>query len=137
MQLPRAIIYRNVPKTEDVDNLIREKAAKLEQFCSYMTSCRIAVEKRHEHQETGQPFRVRIEMNVPPGHRLIAQRESTAGEIHTQLPTIVRQAFDAARRQLEKITAQQQGETKRHPRQETMALFEKIFPEDVRTYLPK
>ncbi len=130
MLLPLEITYRNIDKTEDVDNLIRDKAAKLEQFCSYMTSCRVAVEKRHEHQESGQPYRVRIEMNVPSGHRLVAQRESTEGDIHTGLPTIVRQAFDAARRQLEKLTAQQQGETKRHPQQETMALVEKIFPEE-------
>lgn len=127
MQVPLEITYRNVDKTDNLDNLIREKAAKLENYCNYITSCRIAVEKRHEHQESGQPYRVRIEMNVPPAHRLVAMRESTEGEMHTELPTIVRQAFNAARRQLEKLTAQQQGEIKHHPAQQTTALVEKIF----------
>jgi len=130
MQLPLEITYRNVEAKENIDDLIREKAAKLERYCDHITSCRVAVEKRHEHQRSGQPFRVRIELNVPPGHKVIAQRESTEGELHTELATIIRNAFDAARRQLEKVSAQQRGEVKQHEHQEVNALVEKIFPNE-------
>lgn len=127
MQLPLEITYRNVAGTQSVDDLIREKAAKLERFCDHITSCRVAVEKRHEHQRSGQPYRVRIEINVPPGHKVVAERESTEGDLHTELPTIIRSAFGAARRQLEKLNAQQRGEVKQHQHQEVNALVEKIF----------
>ena len=130
MQVPLEITYRNVMKTDEVEDLIRQKAAKLEQFCNYLTSCRVAVESDQSSQQTGQPYRVRIEMRVPPGHTLVARRESSEGELHTDLQAIIRHAFDAARRQLEKLTAQQRGEVKYHPEQETSALVEKLFMEE-------
>ncbi len=130
MQVPLEITYRNIPEMPELELLIREKAAKLERYCDYISSCRVAVEKRHESQQSGQPYRVRVELNVPPGHRLVASKDSSGGDIHTELPTIVRQAFEASRRQLEKLTAQQRGDVKQHPQHETMALVEKIYTEE-------
>ena len=130
MRVPLEITYRDVPKTEEIDALIRSKADKLNQFCDHIISCRVAVEKPHEFQSSGQPHRVRIEMRVPPGHVLVAKRESTEGELHTDLQTTIRDAFDAARRQLEKLNRQQQGRIKSHPEQETTAIVEKIFHHD-------
>ncbi|RJQ70850.1 MAG: HPF/RaiA family ribosome-associated protein [Desulfobacteraceae bacterium] len=127
MRVPLEITYRDVPKTDEIDALIRSKAAKLDQFCDHIISCRVAVEKPHEFQQSGQPHRVRIEMRVPPGHTLVAKRESTEGEMHTDLHATIRQAFDAARRQLEKLNRQQQGRIKSHPEQETSAIVEKLF----------
>lgn len=128
MRVPLEITYRDVQKTDQIESLIRSKAAKLDQICDHVISCRVAIERPHEFQQTGRPHRVRIEMRVPPGHTLVAKRESTEGELHTDLQTTIRQAFDAARRQLEKLNRLQQGRIKSHPEQETSAVVEKIFP---------
>jgi cold shock CspA family protein len=130
MRVPPEISFRNVEKTEFLEDLIREKVARLERLCDYLISCRVAVESPQEHQESGQPFRVRIDLKVPPGHELVATKEPTEGDIHNELPGVLRDAFGALERQLKKLVEQQRGEIKRHPEQETNAFVSKIFKEE-------
>lgn len=51
MKVPLEISFQDVGKTRDIENLIREKAAKLEQIRSYLSSCGVAVESPQDHQE--------------------------------------------------------------------------------------
>jgi ribosome-associated translation inhibitor RaiA len=74
MQVPLTVTFRNVQKNAGVENLIRNQAAKLERACDHIVSCRVAVEKPQEHQKSGNSFRVRIDVTVPPEHELIATR---------------------------------------------------------------
>ena len=126
MKVPLEISFRGVEKTHDMENLIREKAAKLEQICSYLSSCSVAVESPQEHQESGNPFQVRIYMRVPPGHELVVRRESGRGDMHDELPKVLRDAFQASLRQLRELTERQRGEVKTHPEQETTAVVVKL-----------
>jgi cold shock CspA family protein/ribosome-associated translation inhibitor RaiA len=123
------ITFRGLEKNESIETLIRKKAAKLEQVCSDLTSCRVAVERPQQHQRAGNPFRVRIDMGVP-GHELVVRRESSKGDPHDPLPKVLRDAFNAARRKLREYAKRRQGEMKTHPEQETMAYVYKLFPEE-------
>ncbi len=127
MQVPLELSFRNIKKTENLETLIREQVSHLERICEYMTSCRLAVEKPQKHMQSGSPFRVRIEMNVPPSHKIIAKREPGEGEMHDDIATVVRDAFEAAERQLREITERQRGETKEHPMQEIDAVVDRLF----------
>jgi len=129
MQIAPEITYRNVEKTEDIENLIAEKIDKLEETCDYITSCHVAIERRHQHQQTGNPYRVRLDVRVPPGHELVTKRISTEGEREEPLPTVVRRSFEAMRRQLKELVERQRDEVKEHPQQQAMALVEKLFPD--------
>jgi cold shock CspA family protein/ribosome-associated translation inhibitor RaiA len=128
MQIPLEISYRDVPKTEAVDNLIREKAKKLEQVCDHITGCRIAVERPHNNVKIGNEYRVRLDITVPPGHEIVVSKEPGKNDMHDSLTTVIRDAFDAASKQLQKISAIQRRETKSHPEQEVGAIVSKIFP---------
>ena len=130
MQIPLEITFRDVRKTEAIERLIREKVAKLEKTCDYMVSCRIAVEMPQRHQQTGNPFRVRIDMRVPPGHELVIKRESSQGKINGTLPQTLREAFSAAGRQLKELVKKQRAEVKTHPEQEQIAFVEKLFKKE-------
>ncbi len=127
MQLPLEISYRNVNKTEALESLIHEKTEKLEQVCDYMTSCRVAVEEIQKHQRSGNPFRVRVDITVPPGHEIVAKKEPGEEEMHKQLPTVIRDTFDAARRQLQELVERQREEVKSHPEQQVEAVVGKLF----------
>ena len=127
MQMPLEIAYRNVEKTDRIDDLIRQKVAKLEQVCDHLVSCHVAVEKPQEHQESGNPYRIRIDMRVPPQHELVVKQNSGEGEMHEGLDTVVRRAFERAQRQLRDLTEQQQGQVKRHADRDVTGHIERVF----------
>ena len=130
MEVPPEISYREVQKTDAIDNLIRKKIAKLEQVCDYIGSVRVAIERRHKTHRTGNPYRVRIDIRVPPGHEIVVERISTKEEREEPLVTVIRRAFLAARRQLNEIVEKNRGEVKTHPEQQIMAVVDKLFPEE-------
>lgn len=130
MEVPLEISFQDVEKTEYLEQLIHEKVAKLEQICDHMISCRIAVEMPQKHQRVGNPYRVRIAMRVPPGHELVAKQEPSKGDMHADLPRVLRQAFDLASRQLRELVERQRGEVKRHPDQQASAVVVRLFKQD-------
>ncbi len=71
MKIPLELSFRGLDKTPDIEDLIEEKVQKLTQFCDHLSSCRVAVESPQEHQQSGNPFRVRIDVRVPPGHEIV------------------------------------------------------------------
>jgi cold shock CspA family protein len=130
MQISPEITYHNVAKTEAIESLVQEKIAKLEQFCNYMNSCRVLIDKAHEHPNSGSPYRVRIDITVPPGHELAVNRNPGEGNQYEPLETVIRDAFEAARRQLVELVERQRNEVKEHPQQEMAAVVTKLFKED-------
>jgi cold shock CspA family protein/ribosome-associated translation inhibitor RaiA len=118
MQVPLKITFRNVRKTPDIEALIDKQAAKLERVCNHLVSCHMAVEKPQEHQRNGNPFRVRIDVTVPPQHELVVIRDASEGDLHERLPTVLRGAFGVMRRQIKKLAEKQRKRVKTHPEQE-------------------
>jgi cold shock CspA family protein/ribosome-associated translation inhibitor RaiA len=130
MQVPLEVSYRGVEKSDELEMLIREKMAKLERLNRRITSCAIAVESPQEHQRSGSGYRVRIDLRVPPGHELVATREPSNGQRRDSVHTVIRDCFEALRRQLEELSDKQRGDVKRHPAQEVQAFVYRIFPEE-------
>ena len=129
MKVPLEISYRDIQKTEEIEDLIHEKCAKLEQVCDCISSCRVAIEKPQEHQRTGNPYQVRLDITVPPGHELVVKREVGKGEMHEELTSVIRKVFSTARHKLKKLTEKQRGEVKFHPVQEDKTVhMEKNMP---------
>ncbi len=130
MRVPPEITYRGIEKTDAIERLILEKAAKLDEIHDSVISCRIALEKTQEFQRTGSPYRVRIVTRVPPGHELVVRRENSEGEMHDRLQTTINDAFNALRKQLIKLKEKQQGDVKTHPMQELVGYVVRLFPEE-------
>lgn len=130
MKIPLEISYRGVPHNQAIESLVRKKAAKLEQVCHQLNSCRVAIEKAHEHPNSGSPYRVRIDMTVPPGHELAVTKSPDAGKQYEELETVIREAFETARRRLVELNEQLHGEVQDHPEQEEIAIVTHLWPEE-------
>lgn len=100
MKIKPEITYRSVQKTEDLEALVQEKIAKLEKFCDYMNSCRVMIEKTHDHPKSGSPYRVRFDITLPPSHEIAVVESPDKGDQYIPLERVIRDAFEAARRQL-------------------------------------
>ena len=127
MQVPLEISYRGVESNEFIEELIRSQVAKLERICSYITSCSVALEQTQEAQSLGNPFRVRIQVGVPPGHKLVVRREPSGGDLHEPLPKVMREAFEAMRRRIQSLVERQRAEVKTHPVDDVTAIVARLF----------
>jgi ribosomal subunit interface protein len=113
MQVPLEITFRNVPPSPAIEAAIREKAAKLEAFHDRITSARVVVETPHRQHRKGKLFHVRIDLRVP-GQELVVSREPTAHHAFEDVYVAIRDAFDAAKRQLEDCARETRGSVKTH-----------------------
>jgi hypothetical protein len=86
----------------------------------------VAVEQRHKHKHTGNPYRVRIDVRIPPHHELVVDREPRQGNV--PLPKLIRDAFTAVERQLKQVVQKQRHEVKTH--QNELKLREWVSAED-------
>lgn len=114
MQGPIAVTFKGIQKTKALEDLIYQKTVKLERICSHMTNCSVTVEIANQHQRAGSPFRVNIDMAIPPGHELVVKHKSTEGDLHDPLPHVLRDAFSTAGRQLKELVQRQHGDVKKH-----------------------
>ena len=112
MLVPPEIAYHQVEKSEAIDALIREKIEHLEQFCDHISSCAIAVERPHMHERSGNPYRVRVDLHVPPKHEIVAIAGLEENDMHDELHTVVIDAFEKAERQLKTLVEKQHGDVK-------------------------
>ena len=113
MKLPLQITFRNMEPSEAVEARIREKAEKLDRFCDQIMSCRVVFEAHHQHQHQGNLFHVRIDITVPD-KEIVISREPGRHQAHEDAYVAIRDAFDAARRQLENYNQKRQQQVKNH-----------------------
>jgi len=109
MQIPLQIAVRGMAHSPAMDERIREKVAGLERFHSRVTGCRVTVSESHRHQQQGRHFEVRIDVRVP-GHSEIVVNRQHDEDVYVAM----RDAFDAATRQLEDVVRTKRDEVKSH-----------------------
>ena len=78
MQVLPEIVFKGVEKSPYVEKLIDRGIAGLEQVCDYMISVRIAVEQAQGRHQTGNAYRMRIDMRVPGRPEIVVKRSSKA-----------------------------------------------------------
>lgn len=125
MQTPLQISFRDVDRSDAVEANIRERAEKLEQFYPNITGCTVIAEKSHAHHHKGNLYHIRIDLMVP-GAKIVVGRDPGANHAHEDIYVAVRDAFNAARRQLEDRARRLRGNVKSHvtpPMGEVIKLF--------------
>lgn len=113
MQIPLQVSFRHMEPSGAVEADVREKVAKLEHFCDRITSCRVVIEAPHQHQHKGNLYQVRIDITVP-GREIAVTHEGPKNHAHEDVYVAVRDAFNAAGRQLEDYARKIRGQVKHH-----------------------
>lgn len=126
MDLPLQITWRDISPSPAVEADIRDKAEKLELFYHHVISCRVVVEAPHAHHHKGKLYRLHIEIRVP-GREIHVNRDPDQHRAHQDIYVAIRDAFDAARRQLQAHARLQRGAVKQHDPRHT-ARVARRFP---------
>jgi ribosome-associated translation inhibitor RaiA len=113
MPIPLQITFRGLPPSESIDNVVRQKAERLERFHHRIESCHVIIDAPPQHQRKGGTFRVNVKLTVPGGE-IAASRDSGKDHSHEDLRVALRDTFAAAVRQLEDHMRLQRGDVKRH-----------------------
>lgn len=95
MKSPLQITFREITRSDALETRIRSDAAKLEQLFPRIGSCRVTVVKSHRHHRQGPQFEAHVEVRAPGIEDVVST------QTHEDAYLAVRDAFEAARRQLE------------------------------------
>jgi ribosomal subunit interface protein len=103
MQIPLEISTRDVTLSPQIEAELSKRASRLERRYNRVTSCRIALERPNgNHHHDGGPYRVRVDVTVP-GSELVADKQAE------EIFIAIRDAFDAAERQVEDFVDRRRG----------------------------
>jgi ribosome-associated translation inhibitor RaiA len=117
MQLPLQVSFRHMEGSPVLEAIIREKAAKLDTFAARIMSCRVVVEPSGKHRRNGNEYGVRIDIKLPMGEVATTRKQGGRKE-SKDIRVAIREAFDAAARQLEDYVRMQRGDVKAHLRRD-------------------
>ena len=120
--------FRHMAASQAVTDRIHAEAQKLLRYFGRITHCHVVIAASHRHRQHGRQYAIRVEIGVP-GERLVVDREPalhvrTEGrprtkQVDVQAPhkdvyVVIREVFDAARRQLEDYARRHRGDVKFH-----------------------
>lgn len=124
------VTFHNLRSSEWLEREIRERAGKLEIYCPDIIACRVLVGVPHRHREHGNRFEVHIDLVVPgeeiavshapsirttksDGEGAIGKRTEILG-MRKDVLLVVRDAFAAAKRQLQDYARRRRLAVKAH-----------------------
>jgi cold shock CspA family protein/ribosome-associated translation inhibitor RaiA len=100
MQIPVDITFKEMAKSDALEARVREWVDKLERVYDRIVRCEVMIETPHRHHRNGRQFHVRVRLTVPGGE-IVASHDPGPDETHEDAYVAMRDAFNAARRQLQ------------------------------------
>lgn len=131
MQQVPTITFRRIRGAEELELGIRARLAKLETYCTSLVAASVLVELPQRDRRPGNRYRVRIELTVPRQKIVVTHNASVMANLlarnavaarkqderdpgHRHAKVAVREAFEAARRQLQDYVRKQRRDVKTH-----------------------
>lgn len=114
MQVPLQVTFEGIGHSEALEARIREDSKKLEQFYDRITSARVVVGRPQHRHHKGDTYRIRIHLTVPGSDDIVINRDPDVTGAHEDVYVTIRDAFKAARRQLQDLVRKRQGHVKEH-----------------------
>ena len=130
--IPVQVTFRGLAHSDALEQDIRERVLRLEQYYPTIVGCRVLVELPHRHRHEGRLFHVRLELTVPGGEPIVVSHQPSLHAVSKDTETTVHhkeydiegvqrharvavhEAFDAARRRLQDFARTQRGDVKTH-----------------------
>ena len=109
MKIPLEINVEGMEPSEAVEAKIRQRALGLERYSRRILRCEVWLKTEHGHHRKGPFYAVRVRMTVP-NEEILVDFQPAQDDVYVA----IRQAFDAARRELEDAERGRPGQTRGH-----------------------
>jgi ribosomal subunit interface protein len=107
------ISFRSIEQSDAIEAAVRDRIDRLERLFQPITGITVTIDAPHRQHHTGKIYTVDIDLTVP-GDEIVVNRDPQKNHAHEDIYVAVRDAFDAAERQLKRYAEKQRGEVKRH-----------------------
>ncbi|QQR81351.1 MAG: ribosome-associated translation inhibitor RaiA [Deltaproteobacteria bacterium] len=111
METPVQITFRHMETSPALEEVIRKKIEKLDALYDRITGCHVLIEAPHRHHQQGKHFHVRFDI-VVPGTEIVVNRDPGLRSSHEDVHVALKEAFEAAKRQLQEYVRKTRGEVK-------------------------
>jgi cold shock CspA family protein/ribosome-associated translation inhibitor RaiA len=113
METPVQIAFEDLAPSDALEALVRDETSALERYFDGIVTAHVTIAEPHRHQRRGRLFRVKLRL-VVPGEVLVVDHEHGRNAAHADAHQAVREAFHAARRELEDYVRRLREQVKDH-----------------------
>ncbi|MBL8544162.1 MAG: HPF/RaiA family ribosome-associated protein [Hyphomonadaceae bacterium] len=128
METSLQIVWEHMEPSDFLRGRIEREVAALERTFGRITSCKVFVEGPSHRQHKGGLFAVRARLLLPGGLQIDASRNPPQDHAHEDAYVVVRDVFDALRRQLRERVRERREEVQ-HPDSQPHGVISQLFPE--------
>ena len=114
MPIPLEIVFEDFPPSLTIENAIAKEARALERLSAHILRCRVAVRKPHKHNHKGAEYDIHIHLTLPNRREIVVSRAPGKPARREVANAAVRDAFKAAKRQLEDAMRMMRRQIKTH-----------------------
>src|SRR5260370_3154560 len=114
MQSPLQSSFENAEPSEAVRAAIGHEVERLEKYQHRLRGCRVAVVARSTTHRHGAVYRINIWVTIPPHENIVVSHQPSDDRRHVNVKVAIRDAFAAARRQIEALAQRASGKVKLH-----------------------
>lgn len=114
MQVPLQVAFEHIGHSDAIEAAVRKEASRLENFHARITSMRVVIARPQHRHHKGDTYSVRVHLSLPGGKHVDITRDPAATGRHEDAHVTIRDAFDAAGRQLQDHLRRLEGDVKAH-----------------------
>jgi len=103
MQIPLQVTFEGCDPSEAVRAAIEREVERLEQHNRHIIGCRVAVIAASHKHHHGTGFHVHISLTAPPHENITVNHTPSDDKRYEHVEVAVKDAFTAARRQLDDL----------------------------------
>lgn len=96
------IVFHNIDQTDALNDAVQKRISKLERYCDQIITGRVVLDSPHNNHHKGRVYSVGLEIHTPSKEVRVNQDQHD-NHAHEDLYVAIRDAFNAAERQLKSI----------------------------------
>jgi ribosomal subunit interface protein len=114
------VVFHNIDQSDAIIDTVNKRIEKLERFCDHILTGRVVLDSPHNNHHKGKVYSVGLEIHTPSKEVRVNQ-EQHDNHAHEDLYVAIRDAFNAAERQLKSVDKKHRSSLPEIPETELMA----------------
>jgi ribosomal subunit interface protein len=96
------IVFHNIDQSDAIIDNVNKRISKLQRYSNDILGGRIVLDSPHNNQTKGKVFSVAVELHTP-SKEVVVKQDQHDKHAHEDLYVAIRDAFNAAERQLKSV----------------------------------